>query len=108
MANILIADDEALLRSYLREVLEGVATRAGSELGRQAVLSLRPGADAGLVELELDRVDELLVFLEDAREFQPPEIPDARSSLERRWYSASIASMSPRPPIAAKPRSPVR
>jgi DNA mismatch repair protein MutS2 len=77
------AGEDALEVLEFREVLEGVATRAGSELGRQAVLSLRPGADAGLVELELDRVDELLVFLEDAREFQPPEIPDARSSLER-------------------------
>jgi DNA mismatch repair protein MutS2 len=77
------AGEDALEVLEFREALEGVAGRAGSELGRQAVLGLRPSGDPGLVELALDRVGELLVFLEDTREFQPPDVPDARMSLER-------------------------
>jgi DNA mismatch repair protein MutS2 len=77
------AGEDALEVLEFRAALRGVASRAGSELGREAVLALRPTSDARLVGIQLDRVEEVVTFLGTIRDFVLPGVPDARSGLER-------------------------
>ncbi len=73
-----------------RSVLEGVAGRAQSDLGRNRVLELVPGTHVGLVQAELQRVEETARFLDRHRDWPAPEIPDARASLERMTVEGSV------------------
>jgi DNA mismatch repair protein MutS2 len=62
-------------------VLTAVATRAGSELGREALLARRPGQDPDTLRAELLRVQSTLRLLEEHPEWSPPLPPDAREPL---------------------------
>ncbi len=62
-------------------VLRAVAARAGSELGREALLSRSPQADLAAVTTELERVAEARAHLEQHPEWAPPLPPDARRAL---------------------------
>jgi len=73
-----------------RRVLEGVADRAQSDLGRDRVLELVPGTQVGLVQAELQRVEETARFLDRHRDWPAPEIPDARAPLERLTVEGSV------------------
>ena len=66
-----------------REVLEQVAMRALSELGRARVMALRPVPHLAEAQLELQRVEALALFLGQNRDWVPPDIPDARNGLKR-------------------------
>jgi DNA mismatch repair protein MutS2 len=63
------------------DVVARVAARAGSDLGRAAVLALTPVAELGAVRRELERVGETMAFLERSPEWSPPLVPDARAPL---------------------------
>ncbi len=73
----------ALAVLELHRVLEGVAGRALSPLGRERVLSLRPGTDLPAIQRDLNRVEELALFLDRHRDWTVPTVPDARRGLRR-------------------------
>ncbi len=73
-----------------RRVLEGVAGRAQSDLGRDRVLELLPGTHVGLAQAELQRVEETARFLDRHRDWPAPEIPDARAALEYLTVEGSV------------------
>lgn len=64
-------------------VLEKVAGMALSPLGRERVLELRPGGPMASVQTELQRVEEMALFLGRHRDWIAPGIPDARTGLKR-------------------------
>jgi DNA mismatch repair protein MutS2 len=72
------------------EVLERVAGRALSDLGKERILELVPGTRIGLVQAELQRVEETARFLDRHGDWPPPEIPDARAALERLTLEGSV------------------
>jgi len=65
------------------DVLEGIASRATSAPGREAVRALRPGVDLSWIRAELKRVEETAAFLKESPDWVSPEIPDARGALRR-------------------------
>lgn len=73
-----------------RQVLESVANRALSTLGRDRVLGLNPGTRVGLVQAELQRVDEVARFLDRHQDWPLPAIPDASSAIERLALEGSV------------------
>ncbi len=73
-----------------RKVLEKVANRALSELGKERVLELVPGTEVGLVQAELQRVEETARFLDRHRDWPSPEIADARAALETLALEGSV------------------
>ncbi len=73
-----------------RRVLQGVAARALSDLGRERILGLVPGTRLGLVQTELKRVEETARFLDRHRDWSGPEIPNARLGLERLGLEGSV------------------
>lgn len=78
------ATSEATLRILeFPAALEGVAARAGSSLGREAIRALRPLATAEEAAAALRAVDATARFLESAPDWVPPEVPDARAGLRR-------------------------
>lgn len=82
--------DHALSVLEFHRVLDGVAGRALSPLGRDMVLSLRPSPHLPLVQRELGRVDELARFLDRHADWTPPVIPDALAALERLALDGSV------------------
>ncbi|MFO8173990.1 MAG: endonuclease MutS2 [Longimicrobiales bacterium] len=73
-----------------RQVLERVAGRALSPLGRERVLDLAPGVNRSQIQAELGRVEELARFLGRDVDWVHPEIPDAREALERLALAGSL------------------
>ena len=71
-------------------VLDQVAGRALSPLGRERVLELVPGASPVSVQAELKRVEEMARFLDEHRDWVAPEIPDARTGLKRLVLAGSL------------------
>lgn len=80
----------ALAVLEFRQVLEGVAARAVSDLGRARVLELQPGTLLAPLQAELDRVGETARFLDRHRDWSIPEIPDARGGLKRLALEGSV------------------
>lgn len=74
-------DDHALTVLEYHPLLERVANRAGSELGREAVLALRPSTNLAWARRELERVREGVDLGEAAPAWAPPTVPDARAPL---------------------------
>ncbi len=72
------------------KVLEGVAARALSDLGRERVLALTPSLRLGLAQAELLRVEETASFLHRHSNWNAPEIPDARGALARLGMDGSV------------------
>ena len=73
-----------------RRVLEEVAARAVSSLGRSRVLDLTPGSHLSSLRTELQRVEELARFLERRPDWTVPEIPDAGPGLKRLTPEGSV------------------
>lgn len=73
-----------------RQVLESVAGRALSELGRDRVLELNPGKRVGLVQAELQRVEEVARFLDRHRDWPLPVIPNAKEAVDRLALDGSV------------------
>lgn len=71
-------------------VLVKVADRALSPLGRDRILELRPGGHLEAVQTELQRVEELALFLDRHRDWIAPEVPDSRAGLERLSLEGNI------------------
>lgn len=71
-------------------VLEVVAGRALSPLGRERVMTLSPGVERGQIQAELARVEELARFLDQRVDWVYPEIPDALEALERLALAGSL------------------
>jgi len=76
-------NDGALGILEFHRVLEGVAGRAASAAGRDAILALRPGTEMGKIRDALAAVAETVRFLDTAPDWTPPAIPDARPALRR-------------------------
>jgi DNA mismatch repair protein MutS2 len=66
-----------------RAVLEQIAGRALSPLGRTRVLALHPQPYLAAAQEELRRVQELDLFLTQHRDWVAPDIPDALTGLKR-------------------------
>lgn len=64
-------------------VLDGVAERASSPLGREAIRALRPDPDPSLAAATLAAVAQAAQFLDEVRDWTPPGAPDARAGLRR-------------------------
>ncbi len=64
------------------KVLEAVAGRAGSELGREALRARRPGVATEALRAELLRVEATFGILMDHPDWAPPLPPDAREALQ--------------------------
>ena len=64
-----------------RRVLEHVAARAGSDMGRMEVLRLRPSGDVLEVRKELARVGAAMRFLSNRPGWAVPPIPDIANRL---------------------------
>ena len=75
--------DDALRILEFHRVLEGVAGRAATAAGREAILALRPGTEIGKIQDALSAVAETVRFLDSAADWTPPTIPDARPALRR-------------------------
>ena len=73
----------ALRVLQLPAVLDAVASRATSELGRDAVRSLEPSGDRRWIEAELGRVDAMMAFVRRSEGWAVPGIPDLRRELRR-------------------------
>lgn len=71
-------------------VLDGVAERASSPLGREAIRGLRPDTDPGRATMVLAAVAETVSFLQDVRDWSPPGAPDARSGIRRLGLEGSV------------------
>jgi DNA mismatch repair protein MutS2 len=82
--------EHALSVLEYHRVLEAVAGRALSPLGRDHVLALRPSTHLSVVQRELGRVDELARFLDRHADWNPPAIPDAGAALERLALEGSV------------------
>lgn len=84
------------MNSHALEVLEfpkvraGIAGRALSPLGRERVLGLLPRETLAPAQAELRRVEETAGFLDGHRDWNPPEIPDARRALARLALDGSV------------------
>jgi DNA mismatch repair protein MutS2 len=74
-------NEHALAVLEFPRALESVAARAGSGLGKEAVLGLKPGTEGPAIREELARVEELLRFMEARPGQGPPAFPDARGPL---------------------------
>jgi DNA mismatch repair protein MutS2 len=83
-------NDHALTVLEFRAVLERVAGRALSPLGRERVMALTPDNRLDRVQAELARVEELARFLSRHGDWEPPGIPDARTALERLALEGSV------------------
>jgi DNA mismatch repair protein MutS2 len=71
-------------------VLDGVAERASSPLGREAIRGLRPDTDPGRASMVLAAVAETVSFLRDVRDWSPPGAPDARAGIRRLALEGSV------------------
>ncbi len=80
----------ALTVLEFHHVLESVAARAASDLGRSRVLELSPGTLLAPARAELLRVGETAGFLDRHRDWSIPEIPDARGGLKRLALEGSV------------------
>jgi len=76
-------NEHALEVLEFERILERVAARASSELGRRRVLALRPATDRAFLVRELKRVEETDRFRSAHPTWAPPDVPDARSALRR-------------------------
>ena len=84
--------DHAFAVLGLPEVLARVAACASSDLGRDAVLALRPAVDSSSIQRELDRVRQATRLAETARSLS--EIPDARAAIHRLRAPGGVLSPS--------------
>lgn len=75
-------------------VLEGVAGRAGSSLGRAHVTALRPRDDVDAVRGELARVAGVMRFVDTAPSWGPGPIPDIREELEQLGVEGALVEAS--------------
>lgn len=73
-------------------VLERVAARAATPMGREAILSLAPTTDAGVARAELHRVVETLRFSRSRPGWVPPPPPDFRGGLRKLGAEGAVLS----------------
>ncbi len=76
-------NDHGLAVLEFERVLDRVAARAGSDLGRERVRALRPSSDRAFLQRELERVDETLAFRRQNPTWAPPRVPDPRRAFRR-------------------------
>jgi DNA mismatch repair protein MutS2 len=83
-------NDHALEVLEFGRVLERVASRASSDVGRARILALRPGTDPHAVARELDRVGAVMRFVGAAPTWAPGMIPDVRDDLSYLGVEGSL------------------
>ncbi len=83
----------ALVVLEFERVLETIAGRSATPMGRAHVLGLRPGTNAVLIGRELDRVAEILSRLDTKPDWSPPSFPDISGPL--RSLEPAGAALSP-------------
>ena len=86
--------DHALSVLEFHRALEGVAGRATSPEGREAVLALRPGYDPEAVRAELTRVSEMGVLLDRLAPWSTPEISECKPVLGRLSVEGAVLEAS--------------
>jgi DNA mismatch repair protein MutS2 len=80
----------ALTVLEFHRVLDAIAARAASEMGREAVLALVPTADREGLTRELGRVAQAMDLFSEKPGWAPPTIPDARAALRRLAVEGSV------------------
>jgi DNA mismatch repair protein MutS2 len=78
-----------------RTVLERVARRAASELGRASLRDRRPSTDRERVRRELARVSAAITFVEEGASWGMPPVPDVRSSLKQLGVEGVVLEARP-------------
>lgn len=86
--------DHALLVLEFHRALEGVAGRATSPEGREAVLALRPGYELEAVRAELTRVSEMGVLLDRLAPWSAPAISECTPVLDRLSVEGAVLQAS--------------
>ena len=79
----------------LDRVLERVAARASSELGRARVRALAPSGDADAVRRELAAVGATLRFLDEKPAWGMPAVPDVTEALARLGVEGAVLEPVP-------------
>jgi DNA mismatch repair protein MutS2 len=73
-------------------VLERVARRAASDVGRARILALRPSDDSEWVAHELRRVSAVMAFVEDEANWAAGPIPDVSDELSQLAVEGAVLS----------------
>jgi DNA mismatch repair protein MutS2 len=76
-------------------VLDRVARRASSELGRERVRGLRPRAQRDEIVRELGRVASVMRFLEERPEWSLGSLPDVRAALAQLATEGAVLDAAP-------------
>jgi dsDNA-specific endonuclease/ATPase MutS2 len=71
-------------------VLERIARRAGSDLGRARVLELAPSSDLPALRRELARVGAVMRFMDEKPAWGLPSVPDVRTALAQLAASGAV------------------
>jgi DNA mismatch repair protein MutS2 len=82
--------EHALRVLEFERVLEGIAGRASSDAGREAIRTLRPSSDIEWIRRELTRVEDVRSLLESASPWGLPAIPSLRSTLDLLLVEGSV------------------
>jgi len=85
-----LVNEHALAVLEFHAVLDQVAARALSSMGREKTRGLVPGTGLDRAQAELARVEELARFLSRHGDWELPEIPDARAALSRLALEGSV------------------
>jgi len=83
-------NDHALEVLEFERVLERIAGRASSDVGRARVLALRPHVDPEAVAREIERVGAVMRFVGEAPGWAPGLIPDVREDLSYLGVEGSL------------------
>lgn len=87
--------DHALEVLEFRRVLERVAARASSELGRERVLACRPSADLDEITSELSRVGAAMRFLDEDSDWAMESVPDVSNTLRQLSVAGAVLEAEP-------------
>jgi DNA mismatch repair protein MutS2 len=76
-------NSHALSVLQYHDALAVVANYASSNLGNEALRSLRPETDQATIETELTRVEQMATLLVRTEQWSMPRIPDARAAIRK-------------------------
>src|SRR5262245_64061602 len=77
------------------EALDVVAGYASGPLGAAAVRALEPSYVLSVVNTELQRVEQMLLFLQRAESWAAPALPDLRAQLRKLLVEGSVWDPAP-------------
>ena len=83
-------NEHALRVLQFHEALNGVAGFAAGPLGAEAVRTLRPGEILAAIDTELQRVEQMQLFLQRSESWSVPAVPDLRAQLRKLQVPGSV------------------